>query len=339
MVFVTGGTGFTGSWLICNLLSRGENVRALKRAESSLKYFMTIYEVYFQSKKILDIHQLEWVEGDLMDIFSLEDAIENCDMVFHAAALVSFHKKDEQALNEVNVIGTKNIINAMLYKGIKKIAYISSTAAIGKTDEGIVADENTPWKDDKNQSIYAKTKHKAELEVFRGIEEGLTAYIVNPGIISGFGDWNRGSCATYKKIYRGLTFYSLGENGVVDVRDVCKALLLLVDNQIKNERFLLISENISYQNYFNLIAKGFNKPLLKYEVKKWLGHLIARTSRILENLGFNNLFVTKEIALSAVSIQRYSSEKIIQKLSYNFISVSESTEFATSLYLRFKDNM
>jgi len=335
MVLVTGATGFTGSWLVCHLIDSGVKVRALKRKSSSTGMFDQIFKAYFSDKKTPNTDLLEWLEGDITDIFSLEDAMENCDKVYHTAALVSFHKKDRQLLYDTNVIGTTNVVNTMLYKQIKTLIYVSSTAALGRSEHGEWITELTPWKENPLNSEYAKSKHKAELEVWRGIEEGLQAIIVNPGVISGFGDWNKGSCATYKKIYNGLNLYSQGINGVVDVQDVCKALLTLESKQLFNERFVLVSENITYQNYFNFIAKGFKKPDLKFVVNPWLGKFISRMAGILESIGLSNFFITKEIALSAVSINQFDSSKIIKTIDFKFKSISQSASESTDFYLRF----
>lgn len=332
MVLVTGATGFVGSWLICHLLENGKQVRAMKRVNSSTKQFDQIYELYFSNKTRPKNDSLIWVNANLNDIFSIEDVMIGCDAVYHTAALVSFHKKDRRLLIESNVAGTTNVVNAMLSVGIKKMIYISSTAALGKPLHGEMIDEKTPWNDGAKNSAYAKSKHKAELEVWRGVEEGLNAIIVNPGVISGFGDWSKGSCATYKKIHDGLNLYSLGVNGIVDVRDICRAILELEAREIYNEKFVLVAENLTYQDYFNKIAKGFQLPVLKYEVKNWHGRIISRAASILENIGFKKMFVTSEIALAAVSVNEYDSSKIKDKLNFKFTLITDSVEYSTKAY-------
>lgn len=327
MKLVTGAAGFTGSWMVCYLLKAGYQVRAMRRPGSELTMYRNIASVFFEVPPE-EVPEPEWVEGHLNDIFSLEDAMAGCDTVYHVAALVSFHRGDHAALMRINAEGTANVVNAMLARGIKKLGYVSSTAALGKSETGNEVTLLTPWKLHRELSGYALSKKRAELEVWRGMEEGLEVHMVNPGIIVGFGDWNRGSCATFKQVYRGLKFYSTGSNGFVDVRDVCSQLIEMVEQNTDDRQRLLISENLDYRRYFNLIASAFGVKPPSRVVGKKMAALAGMLVAVPEFLGVKSLFVTPEIARSAVAEVKY---QILPGLT----PIQKSVEFAAHCYRKY----
>ena len=228
MVFVTGGTGLVGSHLLVELLKNGEKVRALKRKSSSLELSLKIFNYY--NLKIEDYSgNLEWVDGDLLDYPRLEEIFDDIDYVYHCAAIVSFDSSDKDKLLTNNIRSTENIVNISLDKEVKKFAYISSIASLGRANnKNDITDENTDMDLSGDNSIYSLSKYHAEKEVWRGIAEGLDAVIVNPSIILGYGDWSKGSCQMFKTGYNNLKFYTEGVNGFIDVTDVAKILIHLM---------------------------------------------------------------------------------------------------------------
>ena len=190
MILVTGGTGFLGAYIIKELIEKGHAVRAIRRTHK-LPFF--IYSGLFE--------KVEWVEGDILDINSLEVAMEGIDTVIHSAAVVSFIKKERGNMYHVNVDGTANIVNIALEKNVRRIIYISSVAALGRTAGGGHVDEEKKWEESNVNTHYAKSKYKGEIEVWRGFSEGLNGVILNPSTILGYGDWNNSSCAIFKKVY------------------------------------------------------------------------------------------------------------------------------------------
>ncbi|HEY1045684.1 MAG TPA: NAD-dependent epimerase/dehydratase family protein, partial [Bacteroidia bacterium] len=189
MSVVTGANGFLGVYVTSTLLLKGESVKALIRSGSSKKEFETVVSLMLNGQEHL-LNNLTWVEADVTDVLSLDAAFEGEDYVYHTAAIVAF-KGNSNQMSKVNVEGTANVVNACLKAGIKKLIYVSSTAALGRTDSKAPINESTTWKDDNNNTAYAVSKHLAELEVWRGVEEGLDVLIVNPGIILGAGNWNK----------------------------------------------------------------------------------------------------------------------------------------------------
>jgi dihydroflavonol-4-reductase len=265
MSVVTGANGFLGAYVVVALLKRGLRVKALKRSSSDLSEFNYITSLELRDSPDL-LNQVEWVDADILDILSLDEAFKNEDYVFHCAAQVSF-KGNLKSLLKINAEGTANVVNACLNTNVKKLVHVSSTAAIGRTDSNALITEKSMWRDDDNNTAYAISKHHAELEVWRGVEEGLNAVIVNPGIIIGSGDWNKGSCKLFLNIKNGFKFYTNGENGFIWVKDVARAMLDLCFSDISGQRFLLISENISYKQLFDEMAKNLKVKAPSLEIK------------------------------------------------------------------------
>ncbi|MSQ79940.1 MAG: NAD-dependent epimerase/dehydratase family protein [Flavobacteriaceae bacterium] len=331
MVLVTGGTGFLGSWLICHLLESGQQVRAIKRQTSSLKEFEFIANIFFKENKEA-LSRLEWVGGDILDIPSLEEAMAGCEKVYHAAAVVSFNKRDHQMMRLTNVEGTANVANLCLELRVQQLCYISSVAAFGRTGNDTPIDEKTSWENSRFNSEYSKTKHQAELEVWRAIEEGLNAVILNPSIINGPGDWHKGTCRMYHNIKKGLPFYTHGGGGYVDVRDVCRAAIMLMDKQVSGEQFLLSSQNVLYKDFFDKIAAGLQVKAPSIYVAPWLSRIGLPLEVLRSKLMKSDPIVTKELATTAHIVSRYSSAKIIEQHGFQFTLLDESVRYTCYWY-------
>ena len=313
MNFVTGGTGLVGMHLIANLIKKGEPVRALHRKGSNLAPVKAFLKHTLQSD-----FQPEWVEGELADVGSLEEAMSDVQTVFHAAALVSFHRKDRQALYEVNVQGTANMVNLALSEGVSKFVYISSVAALGRKDELEPVNEKTEWKDGPELTHYSKSKHMAEREVWRGHEEGLDVVIVNPGIIVGIGDFTRSSAEIYHQVDKGIPYYPPGANGFVAVEDVSDACFHLLENGPLNERFLLVGAHMPLKVLFEKVAKSLHKEAPQKEAPAWLMGLVWRLSRLAEFFTRKHGFVTKEGVRNAQKKYAYDTSKLLEQTSFTY---------------------
>ena len=253
-ILITGATGLVGSATVRRFLADGHRVSVLHRPDSDRSLLQDV------------VDRIEWIEGDILDVLSLEKALDNIEYVVHAAAVVSFVPRDEAAMVKVNVEGTANVVNVCLHKGIRKLCHVSSVAALGRpnprtieSDTPVFIDETQRWEDSPNNSAYAKTKYLAELEVWRGISEGLPAVIVNPSLILGEGDWQKSSTQLFRYVYDGKPFYTEGTVNYVDVRDIAEALYRLVNSDIEGERFILSAGSASYYELFEVIAMGFGK--------------------------------------------------------------------------------
>jgi len=347
MILVTGGTGLLGSRLIYDLVRSGEKVRAIKRPTSDLATIKNLFNYYSPSEKNL-IENIEWVEGDVTDMFSLLEAMQGVSEVYHCAAMVSFNPKARDKMMKVNIEGTANVVNACLEKGVEKLCYASSVAAIGNPvvtkrvsenghaspDRPIVEiTENTTWIASPKNSNYTISKYASEQEVWRGIEEGLNAVIVNPSIIIGPGNWKKSSANMFPRVWKGLKYYTTGINGFVDVRDVSKSMISLMNSEIKNERFIITSENMSFKTVFDHIAEFLGKEKARKKISPLLTEILWRTEKIRSWITGSRPFITKEIAREASLQHFYSNKKIKQMISLEFIPIDRSIEDTAEFFL------
>ncbi|RYG47923.1 MAG: NAD-dependent epimerase/dehydratase family protein, partial [Chitinophagaceae bacterium] len=247
-ILITGGTGFLGSYIIKELIEKNYTVRAIRRSKSIPSYI---------DADIL--RKVEWVEGDILDVVSLGEAMQGIDTVIHSAAKVTFDKRDRRSMYQVNVEGTANVVNIALEEGIKRFVHISSVASIGRTADGGMVNEEKKWEESKVNTHYAKSKYQGELEVWRGLSEGLEGVIVNPSTILGYGDWNTSSCSIFKRIHEGFNWYTPGLNGFVDVEDASRAIVALMETDITEQRFIINGDNWLFKKLQDAIATSLSK--------------------------------------------------------------------------------
>ncbi|WP_430971603.1 NAD-dependent epimerase/dehydratase family protein [Sunxiuqinia rutila] len=327
MIFVTGGTGLVGSHLLFNLLSSGKQVRVLKRSTSNVKGVKKVFAYYTDQADQL-YEQIEWVEGDILDNHSMEELLVGVSEVYHCAAIVSFHANDRDSMLNNNVKGTANIIDAALHHNVKKFCHVSSIAALGKTQDGSEINEETYWIPSKRKSGYSLSKFFSEMEVWRGIEEGLEAVIVNPSIILGPGNWDIGSPKLFQAIAKGLKYYTKGETGFVDVRDVASAMVQLMDEQnfmkTKNQRFILNAGNMSYQNFFNKIADSLQKPRPRTFASDLVLQMAWRAARLASFFSGKRPQITREAVSGSNLIHRYNGEKIQKTIDFHYRNLDET---------------
>lgn len=333
MILVTGGTGFLGAHLLYRLVSEGAEVKALKRPDSSIELTKKIFSRY-SDRSVELLKNIKWVDGDLLDIFSLLDAFEGVDQLYHTAAMVSLDSGDGRELLNTNVQGTANVVNAAVEKNVGRLCYVSSIGALGYEADHEVIDEETPWDPSKNKSLYSKSKYEAEREVWRGMAEGLNAVIVNPGVILGPGNWDHGSPKIFTTIYKGLKFYPKGTNGFVDVNDVVTAMLKLMDSDLSGSRFIVTSENISYQQLFEWIAESMHVPVPKYKAGKLLGAIGWRLAKIMSLFNRNQPSITPSAIKSSNRYYQYSNKKLIHATDMKMIPVKESVEMTARQFLK-----
>ena len=317
MILVTGGTGLVGAHLLLHLIENGEEkIRAIYRTTKPIEKTKSLFELY---KKSDLFPKIEWIRADILDVPSLEIAFENVDYVYHCAGLISFNPDDEDQLRKVNIEGTANIVNFCIDKKVTKLCNVSSIATLGNlTQNQTIITEETEWNPEVLHSDYAISKYGAEMEVWRGQQEGLQVVIVNPGVIFGPGFWNQGSGTLFTAIKKGIPFYTNGSTGYVAVTDVVKIMKLLMNSDCSGERFTLVSENITYKDIILKIASKINAKPAKIEAKPcllnlawkldWLSSKILRTKRKLSRHG----------AISLQNTDTLSNEKIKIYLNYSF---------------------
>ena len=330
MILVTGATGLVGSHLVLHLAEKGRNVSAIYRTQASIGKTQALFKMYDKEHLFANIN---WIPADINDIPSLEIAFEHIEYVYHCAAKISFDPRDEEKLRKINIEGTANIVNFCLAKNVKKLCFVSSIAALGDLPEynfnqengepiPKITDEETDWNPEKPHSDYAISKYGSEMELWRGQQEGLEVVIVNPGIILGAipKSWNRneGSFKIITKVAGGLQFYTNGTTGFVGVLDVVKCMAELMESDKKGNRYILVSENLSYKNLTTLIAANWNVTPPKKEAKRWMTKLAWRWDWLTTNLFLQERNLTKAVAKSLHTKDFYSSAKIEKELNFTF---------------------
>lgn len=323
MILVTGGTGFLGAYIIKALIEKGYPVRAIRRS-ANLPAFI--------SSEILN--KAEWVEGDVLDVVSLQNAMQGVNAVIHSAAVVSFLRKERKNMFRVNVDGTANVVNMALENNVKRLIHISSVAALGRTAHGGHVNEEKKWEESKVNTHYGKSKYKAELEVWRGMGEGLDAVILNPSTVLGYGDWNSGSCAIFRNIYREFKWYTTGINGFVDVEDVVKVVLFMMESRITEERFIVNGATWSFKKLQETIADHFHKKRPFREANSFLLGLAWRMEKLQFLLNGKKPLLTKESARVAVSKTWFENDKLLSVLpGFSFTPLEETIQKACKQYL------
>lgn len=322
MILVTGGTGFLGAYILKELVEQGYAVRAIRRGHAFPAFI---------DKAILD--KVEWIEGDVLDVIGLEEAMTGISQVIHAAGKVSFNPSDKDLLFQVNIEGTANVVNAALAADVQRFVHISSVASLGRSAGENHIDENRTWEDNRRNTAYAISKYQGELEVWRGIAEGLSGVVLNPSIIIGYGNWNSGSASIFRQVYRGFPWYSTGVTGFVDVEDTARAAVQLMQTSISGERYIINGANWSFESLFNKIADSFNVKRPSRKATPFLSGLAWRFERFKSLFGGEPL-LTKESAKVALSKSYFDNDKILRALpGFSFTPLERSIENACRHYL------
>ena len=321
MIFLTGATGFIGSYILRDLLKKGYSVKAIKRSNSTMP------------SDLQDIQGLQWVDCDILDHYSLSKHMEGCSEVIHTAAIVSFNPREREEMFRVNVEGTKNIVNACIDVDVNRLVYVSSVAALGKDEKEKTITEETKWVTADGRAAYDVSKYNAELEVWRGREEGLLVNVVNPSVVLGFGDWNRSSSQLFKQVYTMSKFYTDGFINYVDVRDVSTAVVKLLGGDVVNERFILCGGRLSYLEFFTLVAKAFEITPPSIKVPMALLNIWWRLEKTKSVVTGISPLITKETVSSLRRSFNYSNEKAKQLLDLKFTDVNETIHWSVKRYV------
>ena len=332
MILVTGGTGMVGAHLLFQLINSGESIRAIYRSEKSLQKTQKVFGYYAENSDSL-FSKIDWIQADITDVPALEAAFVDVKKVYHIAALVSFDEKDAKKMRAINIDGTANIVNLCIAFGIDKLCFVSSIASIAKSVQKSFIDEQDEFNLVTNNYSYAITKYGAEMEVWRGAQEGLDVVIVNPGVIFGPGFWKENSGVLFTMIDKGTPFYTEGLTGFVGVDDVVSVMINGMNSQVKNERFILVSENISFKEILFLIADSLDRKKPKIKVTSFIAEIGWRLSWLKTLItGGTNSF-SKHTAKSANNKSYYNSEKVQKSLDFEFEKMGSVIEKTAKKYL------
>ena len=330
MILVTGATGILGRGIVLELLKRGENVRATKRKSSNLEEVKNSFKFYTENPEEY-FNKIEWIDVDFNDSESLKNALNGIKEVYHTAAKVSFHPKDKREMYRTNIEATKQLLYACENSSVKKFCFISSIAVLDGLNENNEIDEDSNYNPKINHSSYAVSKHFSEMDVWRASAEGLNTVIVNPGIIIGSGNWENSSGKVFQTFEKNNYTFS-GGSAYVDVRDVAKISVDLMEKNIFGERFITISENLKYADFGRMIREKSglkNQKILSNNLLK-IGLFL---NKILGWLIPSLKIITRNNVDSITNFNQISNEKIKKELDYEFISIQESIDFHYKNYL------
>jgi len=333
MILVTGGTGLVGSHLLYRLVSINEAVRAIYRNERKLQQVKDVFATYRSDYASL-FNAIEWVQADILDIPSLTEAFKNVTYVYHCAAFVSFEPDKYHGLRKTNIEGTANIVNFCISNNVEKLCYVSSIATLGEPVNNELITEETNWDPENDNSIYAITKYGAEIEVWRGTQEGLDVVIVNPGVILGAGIWKFGTGNLFKKAHKGLKYYTSGTIGLVAVEDVVTIMTDLMKGVIVNERFVLVAENWTYKQFLQTLALAVNAKKPEKMASLFLLSIAWKFDWLRHKLFGKRRQLTKNLATSLTTETYYDSEKLKSALNYTFKDINDTIYKIGDFYLK-----
>ena len=324
MILVTGGSGLVGAYLLMKLLKSNETVYATKRSQTNLHYTENI----FKHSNLHDyFSKIIWIDCDLTDRTEVENLVKKNDIktIYHCAASVSYRKSLSKFIIESNVGITRNLVNVSIDNNVV-LCHVSSIAALGESNYGSLINENTLWTDE-HSSAYSKSKYLSELEVWRGISEGLNAVIIQPSVIIGGGFWQKGIGSIFSKIKKGMNFYTEGTTGFVDVRDVVNVMVTLVNKKLYGRSYIVNAENLSYKDFFSILAKKLNAKPPKFKAGKKLLAIAWRLEYIKSVLLNAEPVITSVSAKTAMKKLKYDNSKIKKELNYKFITIEQSLDY------------
>jgi nucleoside-diphosphate-sugar epimerase len=327
MNLVTGATGLVGTRITYDLLKSGEDVRGLKRANSDLDFMKSVFEFYDPTDGARLFEKILWMEAELLDLEALSSALEKVKTVYHCAALVSYDPRDKQKLLDSNYEGTRNVINLCLSSKVEALCHVSSVAALGRAPKGQKTSEETLWTKEQNRSVYGLSKHLAEMEVWRGISEGLDAVIINPSVILAPSKPDQSSGMLMALLKKGSTLYPAGTTGYVDVRDVSAIAISLMKNKNYGERFLCNSENVPFKELLQMASRILGGKSPKYPLNANLLKIAGWLNQLISSLTGVRPKITPETARSATKQNFYDNSKVHERLGISFTSVEDSLKY------------
>ncbi|MEW7289889.1 SDR family oxidoreductase [Aquimarina sp. 2304DJ70-9] len=332
MILVTGATGLVGTHLLVKLTQEKQAIRALYRSESKKEHAKKMFSYYLPEKENL-FETIEWVKTTINDVPELSEAFKGVTHVYHCAAKISFNPSHYKKLRKVNIEGTANIVNLCLIHKVKKLCHVSSIATLEEDPSVSYIDETAEWNPETQKSVYAITKYGAEMEVWRGSQEGLTTVIVNPGIIIGPGFYGGGSGFLFKRIYAGMKYYTTGATGYIAIDDVINIMHQLMIGNYSNERYILVSENLSYKEAFDMIATALKKPIPTKKASSFLLKFAYHIQRISHYIFRTKRSIFKSSIRSALSTSYYKNDKIKNELKYEFTKVDGAIKKTATAFL------
>lgn len=322
MIAITGANGLLGSYIVRNLCKSNAPFVALKRKGSDTSLLDDLKE------------KITWRDADITDPVSLEDAFSDVTRVIHTAAYVSFNPRKAKAIFQINTEGTRNIVNACLAKDVKRLLHVSSVSALGRQKGQTIINEENKWVESSINSFYGQSKYQAELEVFRGQEEGLSTVIVNPSVILGFSNWDKSSAQLFKYVWKERPFFINGSLNYVDVQDVADASIQLFDSAIAGERFILSGGSVPFKTFFDKTANAFQRKSPQISVNPTVAKFLAAAEGARTWFTGSEPLITRETARLVNTFFQYDNQKVKKAINFNFQSIDSTLQRCSEQYKR-----
>ncbi|MGC1240171.1 MAG: NAD-dependent epimerase/dehydratase family protein [Chryseosolibacter sp.] len=322
MIGVTGANGLLGSFIIRQLIDARENFVAFRRKSSDTSLLEDVKD------------KIVWRDLDLLDPVAMDDALQGITSIIHAAGMVSFNPRRASQIARINTEGTRNLVNACLAGNIRRFVYISSVAALGRMKGQTKIDETNKWIEDAPHTDYASSKYYAELEVFRGQEEGLRTVIVNPSVILAPADWTKSSAQLFRYVWKEHRFYIEGSLNYVDVRDAAAAILTLLKSGMENERFILSAGTLSFKGFFDAVAARFGKKPPVIKLSRNFLKIVAIGEALRARIGRAEPVITLETARLADTFFHYENRKIKKVIPFEFRTLESTLDWCCSYYMQ-----
>ncbi|MXW64903.1 MAG: NAD-dependent epimerase/dehydratase family protein [Bacteroidetes bacterium SB0662_bin_6] len=307
MTLVTGATGFVGAVLTRRLVLDGVPVRVFRRAGSKLDLLGETAQ------------KVEHALGDITDDLALQKAMQGVEYVYHVAGNIGFgSSRVRNRLMSVNVDGTAAVVNAALAGGVRRLVHASSVAALGRSNRpDDVLDENAQWQRSKSNSTYGYSKYLAELEVKRGIAEGLDAVMVNPSLIFGLGRKGENTRRIVDQIRRKrIVMFPAGVTSVVDVLDVADGMVRAMQYGEAGERFVLAAHNLSWEELFRQLAQACGAAPPTIRLAPAAAILVAYSSEAVAFLTRTEPLLPRANARFMSAVNRYDNTFACEKLGW-----------------------
>ncbi|MEI9918134.1 MAG: NAD-dependent epimerase/dehydratase family protein [Bacteroidota bacterium] len=284
------------------------------------------------SNEKMEVRRVVRPETDILDMAALIKAFEGMDAVVHVAGLVSFNPRNKKKLLEVNVQGTRNVVNACLANGTKKLVHISSVSALGRHRKNRMVNEESRWVAGGQESDYAQSKYSSELEVFRGMEEGLNVSVVNPSLVLAAGDGQRSSSHLFGYVWRQRKLYADFTVNYVDARDVAKIVTHLLRENHNGERFIASAGTASLGEIFQQVALRFQKQPPSIAVPQGLASTAAWLEEFRSRLIGSEPMITRQSVRALREPVIFENSKAKKILGIEFQSLEKTLDWCCDLY-------
>lgn len=321
MELVTGATGLVGANLLYKLAVNSDSkVCGLYRDERNRQKVKRHF-LLSEQENSKSFDRIIWRKADLLDVEDLKESLKGISKIYHCASLVSFSKRDNKKLFHNNVLGTTNLVNVAIENQVEKILFVSSVAGLGSKNDKTVINESQILNQPNFHSYYGISKHLAEIEIWRALQEGIDVQIVYPGVVLSGPFLNRSSDRLIPQIKKFNRFYTKGDISLIGMDDLCGAIIRLMHSNHEHKRWILVSQTMSIKDFIIKVNTlfGQNPPNYKIGLVAWI--VLKFIDSIAQVFGIS--FFQGASYESTTSTVTYDSSLITEKLDFKYRSIDQ----------------